>query len=195
MHGTACLQHGELLHIHATACPHVSKNAFGSSIMFLCCLIACCSLFWEAHGPEVENLSSFFTAVPNLGRRLRIASPCIGVHACGYALDYMHVPYDTINAYDLEASYKNTLTEHLKRAGQDVISLHLGRSMGDIMSAMLTKLEAPVDFLVAGPPCPPFSGQGNKKGRRSKPHTTNRFRSPYLSTRPISILRKHETNM
>ena len=28
----------------------------------------------------------------------------------------------------------------------------------------LTSLEVPCDFLVTGPPCPPWSGQGSKKG-------------------------------
>jgi len=38
--------------------------------------------------------------------------------------------------------------------------LHLGATCGDILKVPLNKLEKRCDFLVAGPPCPPWSSQG-----------------------------------
>ena len=114
--------------------------------------------------PAVPDFSAYFPHVPALGRRLRVALPCVGVNACGYALDAMQVAHDANNVYDLEAGYIDVLTKQLQNAGQEVIRLNLGPDMGNLLKKGLLELEGPVDFLVAGPPCPPWSGQGSKKG-------------------------------
>ena len=51
--------------------------------------------------PAVPDFTPFFQQVPSLGRRVRVASPCVGIDACGLALDNMGVPADMCNAYDL----------------------------------------------------------------------------------------------
>jgi hypothetical protein len=114
--------------------------------------------------PAVPDFTQFFAQVPNLGRRLRVASPCMGVHACGHALECMGVPSDTINAFDLEEGYQATLVNLLEKAGQQIIRLHLGKAAGNILNYGLRELESPVDFVISGPPCPPWAGQGSKKG-------------------------------
>ena len=114
--------------------------------------------------PNQIEFKSFYAQVPDLGRRLRFASPCIGTHACGYALESMGVTYDTVNAFDLQEGYREMLTKHLQRAGQRVIDLNLGPVAGDLLRRALPDLELPVDFLVAGPPCPPWAGQGKRRG-------------------------------
>jgi len=43
------------------------------------------------------------------------------------------------------------------------IHLHLGKLQGDLMRVGLKQLETPVDILVAGPPCPPWSSIGSRK--------------------------------
>jgi len=116
--------------------------------------------------PSPPDFRPFFAQVPDLGRRLRVACPCVGVHACGYACESMGVPIDSVNVYDLQAGYMETLTQHLQRAGQEIIRLNLGKISGDLLRKDLLQLETPVDFIVAGPPCPPWAGQGNRQGRK-----------------------------
>eukprot|EP00959_Pyramimonas_sp_CCMP1952_P045469 949877-Pyramimonas_sp.AAC.1 len=43
--------------------------------------------------------------------------------------------------------------------------LHLGETAGDLMRVPLSSLRGRVDFLVAGPPCPPWSAQGRRGGQ------------------------------
>ena len=114
---------------------------------------------------SIPDFGEFFPRVPDLGRWLRVALPCIGVNACGYALDAMQAPHDAVNVYDLETNYSETLNLQLQTAGQEVIRLNLGKHVGDLLKKGLLELDMPVDFLVAGPPCPPWAGQGCKKGR------------------------------
>jgi hypothetical protein len=114
--------------------------------------------------PAVPDLQPFFQQIPPLGRRLRVAAPCIGVHTGGHAFDVMKVPEDTINAYDLEAGYYAALHQQLKASGMEHIVLNLGTDAGDLMNVAFKSLQTPVDVLIAGPPCPPFSGQGSRRG-------------------------------
>ena len=43
------------------------------------------------------------------------------------------------------------------------ISLHLGATAGNLLHHQLKDLELPVDFLISGPPCPPWAGQGCRR--------------------------------
>jgi len=40
--------------------------------------------------------------------------------------------------------------------------LHLGKKLGDLLRVPISQLQLPVDILMAGPPCPPWAGNGNK---------------------------------
>ena len=141
--------------------------------------ILCLSLLYCAHaagdvevdianGPKVPDFRRFFPAVPNLGRRLQIACPCVGIHAAGHAVNALGVPCDTNNIYDLESSYHDALMHHLLAAGMEPkqIVLNLGKVSGDLLATSLKDLQLPVDFMITGPPCPPWAGQGNKNSLR-----------------------------
>ena len=79
-------------------------------------------------------------------------------------MNLMGVPSDSINVYDLDDGYMAALYNHLEESGMEVIKLNLGKSLGDLLSKGLLELESPCDILVAGPPCPPWAGQGNHNG-------------------------------
>lgn len=116
--------------------------------------------------PPVPNWSDYFTKLPKLNRRLQIASPCVGIHGCGHACLAMDVGADSINVFDLQPGYRQCLYQHLQDMGMgfDTIKLHLGENVGNVLKHSLQNLQIPVDFLIAGPPCPPWAGQGNKNG-------------------------------
>ena len=125
--------------------------------------------------PPVPDLSTFFEAIPPLGRTLRCACPCIGINGCGQALRCMAVPTETINAYDLESGYRQCLVQQLTDMGMELahIDMHLklGKTAGDILRVGLESLTLPVDMLICGPPCPPWAGQGkhlNLKDKKAK---------------------------
>jgi len=103
-----------------------------------------------------------------LGRRLQVAAPCTGIHGCGAAFDVMKVEADTHYIYDLEKGYKAFLQHHLQQAGMKAhqIQLNLGKICGDLLSMPLSKLKPPIDIICAGPPCPPWSGQGLKNSTK-----------------------------
>ena len=93
-----------------------------------------------------------------------MASPCVGIHGCGYALSAMGVPADSNNIFDLEPGYMAHLWQHLRAMGMESIKLHLGWKLGDLLKFDLRQLELPVDFLVSGPPCPPGQARANGAG-------------------------------
>ena len=110
--------------------------------------------------PNLPDFKSFFDQVPPLGRRLRVACPCTGVHACGYALQEMSVAADTNNVFDLEDAYWCALHKHLTTMGMQKVVLNLGKTAGDLLKVDLDRLELPLDCLISGPPCPPWSACG-----------------------------------
>lgn len=114
--------------------------------------------------PALPDYTQFFSEVPPLGRRLRIACPCIGIDGCGHALEVMKVPTDVLNAYDLQDMYVGALSRHLAEMGMETIRLNLGPESGDILKVPLENLAKPIDYLVSGPPCPPWAGQGKHRG-------------------------------
>ena len=79
-------------------------------------------------------------------------------------MNAMGVPSDSINVYDLDGGYMAALYNHLKESGMEVIKLNLGKNLGDLLTKGLLQLETPCDILVAGPPCPPWAGQGTHNG-------------------------------
>jgi site-specific DNA-cytosine methylase len=112
--------------------------------------------------PPLPDFSKYFEAIPALGRKLRCSSPCIGIHGCGHALNFMQVPTHSNNVFDLDERYRECLHQHMLDAGMVPVEiiLNLGKRLGDLLRRGLQHLELPVDILVCGPPCPPWAGQG-----------------------------------
>jgi hypothetical protein len=102
----------------------------------------------------------------------------------------MQVPSDTINVYDLDEAYLPALVTHLRQAGMENILVNLGKVAGDILKVPLGMLQVPVDFLVAGPPCPPWAAQGNKKGMKDV-----RAKARARNSKTGMLLEDLETNM
>ena len=103
--------------------------------------------------------------LPKLSRPLRVAMPCVGIDGCGAALEALGTEYTPCNVYDLDQRYSDYLTGHFKNPAD---GLFLGPVAGDVTQVALTDLKMPVDLLCSGPPCPPWAGNGNKKGREDK---------------------------
>jgi len=78
----------------------------------------------------------------------------------------MGVDAEYCNIYDLENHYEEHLTALLGSLGQELVNLNLGADCGDLLRASLSSLSLPVDFLISGPPCPPWSAQGVKAGTK-----------------------------
>ena len=110
--------------------------------------------------PSLPDFLGHLDKLPSLGRPIRIATPCMGIDGCGFSCQLMNVAAQMVNCYDVEESYYDHLMHHLQDLGQENIQLHLGKVAGDIARIPLAQLQRPVDFLVAGPPCPPWAGQG-----------------------------------
>ena len=84
--------------------------------------------------------ADFFPPLAPLGRRLKIACPCTGIHGCGAALQHMRVPTDSYYVYDLEPGYARYLFNHLTEMGMQDIALHLGKNHGDLLRMPLGEL-------------------------------------------------------
>ncbi len=115
--------------------------------------------------PPAEDFSRFFEALPALPRRLRIASPCCGIHGTSHALKILNTEADSVLTYDLDASYRYYLEKTLRdtaRMSVCDILLHLGKVAGDLLRLPTNTLQVQVDLLAAGPPCPPWAGQGKR---------------------------------
>ena len=61
------------------------------------------------------------------------------------------------NVFDLIRHYQSYLAARFPEA-----TLHLGKKRGNILEVGLDKLE-PVDILIMGPPCPPWSSAGKRR--------------------------------
>ena len=72
----------------------------------------------------------------------------------------MKVPADILNAYDLQDGYLGALSKRMANMGMDTINLNSGPESGNILNVALNTLVKPIDFLISGPPCPPWAGQG-----------------------------------
>ena len=66
-----------------------------------------------AKTPPVPDFTQYFPALPDFGRPLRLASPCIGISGSGHALSAMHVPFVYNNVFDLDPRYQHCLVEHM----------------------------------------------------------------------------------
>ena len=91
------------------------------------------------------------------GMNLTVAVPCVGMlggHAVTKALG-IGVKYNT-NVYDVEGRYRPYLSSLI---GGSASALHIGDT-GDMTKVDLVDVEG-ADCLMAGPPCPPWAGNGS----------------------------------
>ena len=115
--------------------------------------------------PSTTAWGQLVPPLPKLARPLRVAMPCVGIDGCGSALDSMGVDYIPCNVYDLDERYKKHLVGHFKNNAD---GLFLGKKSGNLTNMALKDLKLPFDLLCSGPPCPPWAGNGNKKGLHDK---------------------------
>ena len=113
--------------------------------------------------PALPRWADYFPPLPALNRRLRLASPCCGIHGSSFACEAMGVATESNNIWDLEDGYYGHLHHHLTEIGAQFFKLNLGPTKGDLLKLKLSKLELPVDGIVTGPPCPPWAGQGKHR--------------------------------
>ena len=125
------------------------------------------------HAGENAHWSTHLPKIPNLGRPLRIATPCAGVDGCGHALSHMKpgVTTETVLCYDIEPRYQTYLEDHLMNTGMSAEAihhaLHIGKIAGDVLRVPLECIASTrVDLLCCGPPCPPWASQGNRGSLR-----------------------------
>ena len=78
----------------------------------------------------------------------------------------MGVQAEIHDVFDLQPRYETFLKEHLISMGMEPskIKLNLGKQSGDLLQVPFSRLTSPMDFLVAGPPCPSFSIGGTRGG-------------------------------
>ena len=122
---------------------------------------------------SLPDFSQWLPALPTLGRPAVVLSPCIGIHGSGHAFKAMNIKSTYRMCYDLEPGYANYLDKFLSSCGMSLAeiasNLHLGKQ-GNVNKVSFGDVVGPADFLIAGPPCPPWSGLGCKR-------TVNDFRS------------------
>ncbi len=118
--------------------------------------------------PATPDRGSLIPKLPSLGRPLKVASPCCGIHGCSHALAAMGVDQQSIAVYDLDEDYAYCLWKHLKQIGMSRIRLHLGKVAGNLLNLPIRKLPVPLDILVAGPPCAPWAAQGCRKSHQDE---------------------------
>ena len=94
-------------------------------------------------------------------RNLFVAAPCCGcLEASTQVFQGLACNYMLNNVYDLEDGYEDVIKS---LAGDRITKLNLGARSGNLLNTKLEELEGPTDFLLAGPPCPPWAGNGRKK--------------------------------
>lgn len=106
--------------------------------------------------------------LPDLGRPIRIATPCCGLDA-GDDFYICEIPYEICNCYDIIGRYRATMAKLVESRTGKKPNLHMGKTEGNILNVPLDALDSGhVDLLKGGPPCPPWSKQGNKAGQGDK---------------------------
>lgn len=111
--------------------------------------------------PDPNDWAQFFPKLPRLARPIHVATPCCGIDGCGWALQISGANFRGNNMMDLEHRYRPYLRKYM---ADDAEPLLLGKKDGDILKKPLSSWQRPVHFLVAGPPCPPWAGNGNHGG-------------------------------
>ena len=97
--------------------------------------------------------------LPNVtSRKVKLALPCIGLDALGWGLrEAGWESYEITYAYDTDMSLGKALRQ---LHGEQADTFHLGPD-GDLLMVDVRSWSR-VDFVVTGPPCPPFSKIGHR---------------------------------
>ena len=110
-----------------------------------------CPNVWSEVCPALDH---------NLRQPLRVSLPCAGIDGAGFAFDAMSIGWRACNIFDIDGRYEAHLHAHLPVGSEKP---HLGKIRGDCTKLKLSNL-AMADAVVSGPPCPPWAGQGCRKG-------------------------------
>jgi site-specific DNA-cytosine methylase len=78
----------------------------------------------------------------------------------------MGLKVESLNCYDLDSRYKEMYEALLVSRHDCHTKVHFGKYAGDVMQVRTSELQGPVDLLKGGPPCPPFSPLGKRKGTK-----------------------------
>ena len=96
-----------------------------------------------------------------MSRPLKLALPCGGIDAVGHYFKARGVPVVVSYFYDIGAHLQQPLSSlHGPVAGH----FSLGPDRGDLLTADIENW-LPVDGIIAGPPCPPWSALGSRGGQ------------------------------
>ena len=101
---------------------------------------------------------------PALSRRgtWRILLPCAGADAVSRALRELNIKYTVVGAWELDANTGKLLTALFAKRS-DRGNIHVGSMQGD-MTHVKARDVPEAEGLVAGPPCPPWSQAGARRG-------------------------------
>ena len=114
--------------------------------------------------PKPPAWGSFCSEVPELGRKIWVAQCCSGVDA-GDAEHALGLQIEAVNVYDIEARYEDAMKELMLLYHNSSSTMHFGPKQGDMCLVPLQNLVGDVHLLKGGPPCPPWAGNGSKKGQ------------------------------
>eukprot|EP00913_Durusdinium_trenchii_P033427 g31295.t1 len=108
-----------------------------------------------------EGLTEAVEAINGRSRPLRIGTPCAGFEAPYFALRQLGIQnFEQTFVVDV-APHATKFSRNLQHAK----TAWLGQDKGDLLRLDLTVLPA-VNVLIAGPPCPPWSWAGHRKGEK-----------------------------
>ena len=110
---------------------------------FIFWLISCCLAIGSfahleddvASCPPLPDYRKHLPQLPDLGRRLRICCPCVGIDGAGHALQTMGCESSMHNVYDLVDAYREALTSHFQEMGMQVIRLNLGKKSREYLES------------------------------------------------------------
>ena len=107
--------------------------------------------------PARLDLKPMLEGLPCPQQVLQVAYPCCGIKgSLAFESDW-GLKTEACHVYDLEDRYA-PLMEQLFGKG----NYHLGPDDGDLTKIPLAQLTVP-NFLMSGPPCPPWAGNGHKQ--------------------------------
>ena len=116
--------------------------------------------------PEPNDWAQHLPKLPRLAGPMHVALPCCGIDGSGWALKAMKANFCCNNVYDLEARYTQYLEKYMTEGS--AAQLHLGPSEGNVLQTDISTWERPTHVLLAGPPCPPWAGNGCHRGERDE---------------------------
>ena len=109
--------------------------------------------------------SHMIPAFPQMGRKVTLALPCLGMDALTAGLrEIQWNGFEIAYAWDIDESLIPVLL-HMHGPHPN---LYVGHRRGDLLACKEDELSR-VDFIIAGPPCPPFSSIGLKTAPENDP--------------------------